>query len=173
MLLFLLVLTTLIVCALLLLCYTQFGIIGGDDGIIRRTELTDKAYILAFLKEWFTPEKYARVEKDFDIGFIREIDPKNHSYVYVINDTPIGFVSAINQGDSLYIANLYISEKHRGKGYAGELMDYIAQFYKNFKRVYLDTKKDYHLTPVLLKFYGSKGFEMSENETQYILTFKN
>ena len=60
-------------------------------------------------------------------------------------------------GKTLYIDDLFTFEDHRGKGYAGALLDHIADLatVKGYKSVHLDSA--YHLHPAH-RLYLNKGY---------------
>lgn len=59
----------------------------------------------------------------------------SHVYVYTIDDKPVGYINVhvINfpmlNGKELYISDLLVSEKKRGKGIGKKLLDYVEDHY--------------------------------------------
>ncbi len=126
---------------------------------IRKAELKDKEQIIGLVKRFYsrsspkTVEAWNKVyEKIIKLTFIAETNKKI-----------IGFIACSTKQNSIYIDDLYVLKKYRGKGVATSLIRFINSIRKKLKKKYIIgnvRKKD---RPAI-KFYENIGFKIYETK---------
>ena len=136
--------------------------VNKDDRIFKE--------ILLIYKDWIGSSSYGfdlKKEKEKYINSFKE-DKLPNLYALIINDTLIGMYE-INEKDHIddypytpYLANVFIKEEYRGKGYSKDLIEHSIKSCKllNYKKMYLHTR---HKN--LYERYGYKF--LKEVETPY------
>ncbi len=136
--------------------------VNKDDRIFRE--------IFIIYKNWIGPSPYGFNEQEELEKYLKSFteDKLPNLYALIINDTLIGMYE-LNEKDHIedkkytpYLANVFIKEEYRGRGYSKELIEHSIKTAKLLKyiKLYLHTR---HKN--LYEKYGFKYLE--EVKTQY------
>ena len=103
------------------------------------------------------------LEADPEIEVVKEYIDKGDMYVLFDNEIPVAeiLITKVND-EECELKNIATSNLVRGKGYAGKLIEYVFNIYKDtYKRMIVGTTEN------MIPFYVLKGF------TKYHHTVKN
>lgn len=100
-------------------------------------------------------------------GKARPFSKKPYKFTAVENDTVLGVLDLIIEGNVAYIENLVISSKHRGEGIGRRLLTYGEQFAKkeNCTKIWLDTEEAWGAE----KFYTKMGYKITGVHEKHFL----
>lgn len=131
---------------------------------IRLASAKDKEAIFSLLKELASEiyemseeEAFRLYDKLYNVvkEYNKRIERPSRSYrVYVleVENKVVGLASVIKLGRYLYIDDLVIKKKYRGKGYGSALVKYLERIYRDCDYVEVDTHKK------AVEFFKKLGF---------------
>ena len=128
---------------------------------IRRATLKDKGQIIKLVKKFYSrssPKTVKAWEKAYE-KMIKLL------FVAEINKKIVGFIAYSTKQNSIYIEDLYVSKKCRGKGVATSLIKFIDNIRKKLKKGYITGNVRRKDKPAI-RFYKKTGFKIYETKNK-------
>ena len=151
----------------------------NDKFKIREAGKDDVPVILSFIKELAEYEKLSNEVKATEDMLLRNLFEKKYAEVLIgeLNSEPVGFslffhnFSTFLGKPGIYLEDLYVMEKYRGRGFGGKMLSYLAKLTAErdcgrLEWSVLDWNKP------AIDFYLSIGAVPMEDWTVYRLTGK-
>ena len=125
-----------------------------------------RAATLSDLQEIIKIENDSFMNPWAEIAFKSELASKSaRNYVYLHNETVIGYLFCWYIRNEIYINNIAVSSEYRRTGIAREMIKYIkSNFSKNVKKIHLEVKSS---NIPAIDLYSSEDFYYTSTRKRY------
>ena len=123
------------------------------------TDLAKKIWPISYKKTLSEAQIENMLEKIYSTeNLIYEMEELGHVFWIASDENePVGYISAYEEGNSLWMKKLYVLPEKQGKGYGTYLMNAAINHFKGAKVICLFVNSENTSAQV---FYKAKGFEV-------------
>lgn len=127
-------------------------------------DLANKIWPISFKNILSESQIKNMLEKIYSIeNLTYEMEKLNHVFwIAVDGDEPLGYVSAYEENNNIWIKKLYILPEKQGKGYGSHLIKVAVNHFKNIKAVCLFVNSENKSAQI---FYKAKGFDVIDTKS--------
>jgi ribosomal protein S18 acetylase RimI-like enzyme len=94
-----------------------------------------------------------------------------NTYVLELQAKIVGYVVFKVQKNSIYVVDVYVLKKYRGKGFAFKLLKVADKLKKDFNKKYVDVDVNVKNYPAR-KLYRKMGFEVSKMKSEKVVALR-
>lgn len=143
---------------------TQLQInIANESDLKIVIDLANKIWPISYKETLSAIQIENMLEKIYSLeNLTYEMEKLGHVFWIAIDENkPVGYISAYEENNNLWIKKLYILPEKQGKGYGSHLMNSAINHFKGVKAICLFVNSDNKNAQA---FYKAKGFEVVDTK---------